>query len=119
MSKRLHCKYSHYPDRGSTRSPFTLSPYHPVTLSPCHPRREGPTPVFQSGPDVAGHRLRGRARVAGEQPLDNGEVLTGLLSQAVSVVASAVVFPGDIAESAEQDLEPAQFLAEECVAARR
>ena len=42
----------------------------------------------------------------------------GLLGQAVVVVAGGVVLPGHVAEDAEQRLEPADFLAQEGVAAR-
>ncbi len=66
---------------------------------------------------MAGHGAGGRPGVAGQQRLDDGQVLAAFLGEAVAVVAGLVALPGDVAEGAEEGLEPAQLLAQKGVAA--
>src|SRR5262249_3812561 len=86
-----------------------------VTLSRGHRVGHGPAPVLAAGINVPAHGPGGRLAVAGQQALDDGQVLVGLLGQAVEVVAGLVLLPGDVAERPEQDLQPAQLLRQEGV----
>ena len=67
---------------------------------------------------MSGHGPAALPGVAGQQRLDDGQVLAGLLGEPAIVVAGLVVLPGDVAEGPEQDLQPAQLLGQERVAAR-
>ena len=52
------------------------------------------------------HRLGGPFAVAGEQGLDNRQMLVAFLGDAVVIVAFFFLLPGDIAEGPEQRFEP-------------
>ena len=60
-------------------------------------------------------------RVAGQQGLDDRQVLAGLLGQPAVVVAGLVVLPGDVAEGAEQESSagPARWPGRRCRTSRR
>ena len=64
------------------------------------------------------HGLAGRLAVAGQQRLDDGQMLVGFFGEPVEIVARLVAFPGDIAEGPEQRLEPSDLLGQKDVAAR-
>ena len=67
--------------------------------------------------DVASHGAGRLLAIACQEGFDNGEVLAGLFGQPVVIVARLIAFPGQVAEGAEEDLQPAEFLGQEGIAA--
>ena len=63
------------------------------------------------------HRLRRLLAVSGDQAFNDCEVLARLFAEPVIIVPAPVVLPREVAEGAEKDLEPAEFLGEERIAA--
>src|SRR5262249_8394060 len=128
---RLYCSFSapRADDRVSTSARalvtavlarvgfMSRSPVRDITVSGGR-RRTGPGPVLRPRTDVASHGASGRAGVPLPQRLDDREVLVRLLVQPAKIVAFLVTLPGNVAERAEQRLEPAELLGKEVVAAR-
>lgn len=68
---------------------------------------------------MVGHGPGGTASVGGEECLDDGQMFLRFFMQAAVIIARFLALPGDVAERAEEGLEPAEFLSEKGIAARR
>ncbi len=64
------------------------------------------------------HGAGGQFRLAGEQGLDNRQVLVRFFREPLIVVPFFIVLPGQVAKGPEENLQPADLLGEESVAAR-
>src|SRR5262249_51519663 len=80
--------------------------------------RHGPAPVAATGANVPSHGAGGLASIAGQEGFDDGQVLVGLLGEAVGGIAGLILFPGNIPEGSEEDLQSADFLGQQGIAAR-
>ena len=78
-------------------------------------RRERPAPVLAARADVVRHRAGRTLGIVGQQCFDDGQVFVAFLDEPVGHHAAGVLFPGEVAEGAEEGFQPVELLGQEGV----